>query len=83
MHKCVLCGADTILLINGIPTCVECDGKDAETQPPQLEAGGPVTVKAGCDPRSQLFSDFLICVLRESIVRRLSRRWLNIAGLPG
>jgi hypothetical protein len=25
MHKCVLCGADTILLIDGVPTCVECD----------------------------------------------------------
>jgi len=34
MHKCVLCGADTILFINGIPICVECD-EEREKKTPQ------------------------------------------------
>ena len=34
MHKCVLCGVDTILLINGVPICVECD-EELEMKTPQ------------------------------------------------
>jgi len=36
MHKCVMCGADTILFVNGVPYCVECDEqreKQAEPHP--------------------------------------------------
>jgi len=25
MEKCVKCGADTILRVNGVPLCVDCD----------------------------------------------------------
>lgn len=35
MHKCVLCGADTILFINDFPICVKCD-EEREKKAPQF-----------------------------------------------
>lgn len=38
MEKCVLCGADTILLVNGVPTCLQCDTKsEAEESYPVID----------------------------------------------
>jgi len=38
MAKCLYCGADTILHINGIPVCVECDEKRNNSPKPLLTA---------------------------------------------
>lgn len=38
MAKCLYCGADTILHINEIPVCVECDEKRNNSLKPLLKA---------------------------------------------
>ncbi len=43
MAKCVRCGAETILLVNGVPVCTDCDGK------PVKPAASPATRES--DPR--------------------------------
>ena len=36
MAKCACCGAETILYVNGVPICVDCDNQkpDAQSPPP-------------------------------------------------
>jgi len=48
MHKCVLCGADTILFINGLPICVECD---EEREKKTLQYPLPVKAQDAAVPR--------------------------------
>jgi len=45
MEKCVKCGADTILRVNGVPVCVDCDQKrssgELPARPVQRDSGKP------------------------------------------
>lgn len=37
MAKCYLCGAETVLHINGVPICVKCDEQTPEKNSVQAE----------------------------------------------
>lgn len=47
MEKCVYCGTDTMLRVNGVPICVKCDAiREAGGKPPQREDPPPKGDKA-------------------------------------
>jgi hypothetical protein len=37
MPKCAFCGTETVLHMNGVPTCISCDLKELQRKPPQRE----------------------------------------------
>jgi len=45
MLKCAKCGADTIVEIDGVPICVECDRKNVTERKPPKSSYKPTTLR--------------------------------------
>ncbi len=79
MHKCVLCGADTILFINGIPICVECD-EEREKKTPQYHL--LAKTQDAIVPRGsvRLYRRDGRYLLKSGVSHRLSAPWIPTSG---
>ena len=59
MRKCSLCGADTILLEDGVPICVACANAEDQKPKPQAKETGHLSGPGRGDAVAQLQGDLL------------------------